>query len=137
MKQICNFHWIGDPKPLKRHRQGKGGHSYDPSKKDKQDFLLAVSQHIPKEITEKPLGARILITVARPKSHYGTGKNSDKIKPKFVNAIPVGDIDNYEKFIYDAMNGVFFKDDRQIVCHTVGKVYGLVGGLDISIREMI
>ena len=35
----------------------------------------------------------------------------------------VGDVDNLAKFVLDAMNGVFFDDDSQIVELTVRKCY--------------
>lgn len=53
----------------------------------------------------------------RPKSHYGTGRNSGKLKvtaPTHNDGKP--DRDNLDKAILDAMTGIgFMRDDKQVV----------------------
>ena len=69
---------------------------------------------------EDPVYGAISMTIEvyidRPKSHFGTGRNSDKVKES-APAYPISrpDLDNYIKFVFDALNGVFYKDDSQVV----------------------
>ncbi len=53
----------------------------------------------------------------RPKSHFGTGRNSGKIKdssPVFCDKI-AKDVDNIVKMCQDCLNRYLYLDDRQIV----------------------
>lgn len=144
MKELCTIIWRGEPKPLKRHRHRtvkmKTGRefiaSYDPSSKDKRDFLLAVQESAPEVPSDKPIIGLLLFTMPRSKSHYGTGKNSEIIKKTSFDKIPKGDLDNYEKFIYDSMNKIFFADDKQIVGHIPIKRYGKMGSIKIKLFEL-
>ncbi len=52
----------------------------------------------------------------RPKSHYRTGKYSHILKEDIpVEHTKTPDLDNLIKFVSDSFNGVFYKDDSQIV----------------------
>lgn len=58
----------------------------------------------------------------RPASHYGSGRNSGKIKasaPKFKKGKP--DLDNLEKAVQDALTGIVYGDDAQIVTKVTDK----------------
>jgi len=45
------------------------------------------------------------------------------------------DIDNVAKVFLDAMNGIVYKDDTQVVSLHVNKVYAQESGVDVLIRE--
>ena len=108
------FYVPGEPKALKRHRSGKFG-NYDPSKSDKADFLIVSRQHCPERPLIGPLYLYVDFYFQRPKSHYGTGKNAEKLKPTApLYHIARPDADNLTKFVCDALNGVFWCDDAQI-----------------------
>jgi Holliday junction resolvase RusA-like endonuclease len=47
------------------------------------------------------------------------------------------DIDNIIKAYLDAMNGVVYLDDTQVVRVSAKKVYSMVAGVDVCIREEI
>ena len=56
--------------------------------------------------------------------HYGTGRNADKLKDSAPKRHTTSwDVDNAMKFILDSMNGVFFRDDRQIYTARITKAY--------------
>ena len=116
------FEVRGEPKAQMRHRHFQRGEfkgSYDPSEMDKKNFLLTVQEKAPKEPFIEPIAITLVFYVARPQNHYGTGRNKAQLKenaPEFSITRP--DIDNYCKLIFDALNGVFWKDDSQI-CHLV------------------
>lgn len=47
------------------------------------------------------------------------------------------DIDNILKVVLDALNGVAYEDDKQVVCISCQKVYGyLMGMLQIAVSEV-
>lgn len=91
MKQI-SFTIPGEPRIQRRHRDRKGGGKFDPSVKDKESFLVqAMAQCNPDEPLTEDLHMILLC--------YG--------------AYVRGDIDNYLKFIMDALNGIYYVDDKQ------------------------
>lgn len=64
----------------------------------------------------------------RPKSHFGTGRNANKLKdsaPTFCNKV-AKDCDNMEKFAMDSMNKYIYLDDRQVVELSSRKCWCLV-----------
>ncbi len=111
------------PVPQARHRVGRG-RMYDPSVGAKQQFMLYASRYAPEDRFKGELEIGIDLTIARPKNHYGTGRNKHKLKdnaPKSPVTRP--DIDNYLKLYMDAMNKVFWEDDSQIVVAHARKRY--------------
>lgn len=72
--------------------------------------------------------------LTRPKSHYGTGKNRDKVKPSAA-VVPHQDVDNLAKGVLDAANGVVWYDDSAVVRLIAEKRYGL-GRSVLRIREV-
>lgn len=66
-----------------------------------------------------PVWLRAVFCFARPKSHFGSGKNSDVLKesaPQKHAQTP--DLDKLLRCLCDALTGVVFRDDSQ-VCHVV------------------
>ena len=118
---------LGKPKQQPRHRhytRGKFTGTYDPAQKDKFNFLLTVQNNAPKKPFDEPLRVDIDCYFSRPKCHYGTGKNRGIIKkssPRFHTVKP--DIDNLRKFVMDALNKVFWRDDSIICEGTTRKFY--------------
>ena len=46
------------------------------------------------------------------------------------------DLDNYEKAILDSLNGIYFKDDRQIVSQKSQKIWTDKGKIKIILKEI-
>ena len=72
-----------------------------------------------------PLRVLMTFAVARPQSHYGTGRNATRLKdsaPKFPTSKP--DLLKCSRAVEDACTGVCYVDDAQIVVETLRKVYG-------------
>ena len=46
------------------------------------------------------------------------------------------DCDNIIKVVLDALNGVAYYDDKQVICVSCSKYYGITGFLKISINEI-
>ena len=118
------FEVPGNPIALKRHRHTKAGFSYDPSKSDKADFLAMCMNNRPKKPFEGALSVKLEFFFVRPKSHYGMGKNAGRIKESAPQEhITKPDVDNLIKFVLDSLNGIFYKDDRQVVNLLAFKTY--------------
>ena len=88
----------------------------------KLSFLQAVGPEF------KPYDQAICVRVnahfARPKGHFGTGRNEGVLKksaPEHMMVKP--DADNVVKAVIDALNGVAFLDDKQIIHVHGSKAY--------------
>lgn len=104
-----------EPVSLKRHRHRLKGGTYDPSKKDKDDFVKVVGE-LPLEKMTKPIKCTLHFFCKRPKTHYKTGKNAHILKdtaPKYNTNNK--DLDNMVKFVLDALNDKLYTDDCLIV----------------------
>lgn len=112
-----------EPVSLKRHRHRLTGGTYDPSKKEKDEFVNMIND-MPSEKMTNPIKCGLNFYCKRPKSHYKTGKNSHILKetsPKYNTNNK--DLDNMVKFILDALNGKLYIDDCQIVEINCKKLY--------------
>ena len=111
-----------EPVSLKRHRHRLHGGTYDPSKKEKDDFVKAI-ETLPEKMT-KPIKCILNFYCKRPKTHYKTGKNSNILKdtsPKYNTNNK--DLDNMVKFVLDALNDKLYTDDSLIFEITCSKLY--------------
>lgn len=112
-----------EPVSLKRHRHRKHGGTYDPSKKEKDEFVGLIDD-MPNIKMTKPIICVLNFYCKRPKIHYKTGKYSNILKeiaPKYnVNN---KDLDNMVKFVLDALNDKLYVDDCQIVEIQCKKLY--------------
>ena len=112
-----------EPVSLKRHRHRKMGGTYDPSKKDKDDFIKVLG-NLPTEKMITPIKCDLIFYCKRPKTHFRTGKKSNELKesaPKHNTNNK--DLDNMVKFVLDALNDKLYKDDCQITNITCMKTY--------------
>ncbi len=84
-----------------------------------------------------PIAAGALFFLGRPHSHFGTGRNAGALR-RFAPAAPTGkpDLDNLLK-ILDALNGLAFEDDAQIVVVThLAKAYAEPDAKPRSVFEL-
>ncbi len=79
-----------------------------------------------------PLAVTLRCVFERPKSHYRTGKNSDKLRAD-APGYPYPDIDNLGKAVLDALNKVAWHDDKQVVSLGIKKEYGLEPGCQVTV----
>ncbi len=121
---MINFLVKTRPKPQQRHRSN-GRFQYDPSSKDKKDFLLQAKQFAPAKPITKDIEISITFCYKRPRNHYISKKKVLILKedaPFYKSS--KADLDNLVKFVCDALNGIFYKDDSQIVSIYASKVWG-------------
>lgn len=131
----------GPPCALQRHRsaiRGKGARAfvqhYDPeaNKSNKariQQFAVLAQRDGGVKMLSGPLGLSIVARFPRPKSHYGTGKNANTLKPSAPWAhTQKPDLSNILKIVEDALNGVVWHDDSEIDSVTIHKCWTEDGG---------
>lgn len=67
------------------------------------------------DLISGPVRLSVQFHFARPKSHFGTGRNADQLKisaPEHHSQSP--DLDKLVRCLGDALTGIVFRDDRQI-----------------------
>ncbi len=123
------------PTSQKRHRHTRGGRTYDPCSEQKRDFLRlcqSISAPPVDEHMHAPIGCMLTFTFARPCSHRTSKGVLRKSAPLCHVYKP--DADNLAKFVMDALNGVYYKDDSQICALQVLKRYGDEGSVRIELE---
>lgn len=78
-------------------------------------------------ITEVPVRLVVVFKFARPRGHFGTGRNSGKLKasaPDLHAQSP--DLDKLVRCLGDALTGIVWRDDRQ-VCELTARREWTVG----------
>jgi Holliday junction resolvase RusA-like endonuclease len=134
---------LGEPKAQARHRhfQMKGVkhvQTYDPSKSKKGTFASILQDNAPKTPLEGPLSLDLIFYMPRPKNHYGTGKKTGELKPSapdWHTGRP--DIDNLTKFVQDALNKIYWRDDSIICNLTARKMYSENPRTEIVITKLL
>ncbi len=73
-----------------------------------------------------PVQVRLDFYFARPRDHYGTGRNAGVVKPG-APAFPIGgmsgDVDKLTRACLDAMTGCVYADDSQVIALVATKNY--------------
>ena len=66
---------------------------------------------------EGAIALKVTCFFARPKSHYGTGRNAGRLKasaPPYPISKGRNDLDKLLRLIFDAMTGIVYEDDSQV-----------------------
>lgn len=136
---ITSFVIEGDPVAKGRPkfaRRGKFVSVYTPEKtktyeaKVAEVAMIAMGDHDP---LETPIVVCVYISMAVPAS-YSKKRRKDCLD-KIERPLKKPDIDNVAKGITDAMNGIVYQDDCQIVSLHVTKVYATESSVSIFISE--
>ena len=83
---------------------------------------------------ENPLQVDIQAYYPIPKS-FSRAKAKEAVSEN-LRPTTKPDCDNITKVVLDALNGVAYNDDRQVVCVSCNKYYGETGYLKIHIKEL-
>lgn len=84
---------------------------------------------------QTPVRVLIDIRLKRPKSHYTTKGQLKKSAPKFPISKRSGDLDNFEKTVLDALNGIAYDDDSQVTDLHCYKAYSDKNKTTIEIKH--
>jgi len=85
------------------------------------------------QLLRGPLCLSIVFHVPRPKGHIGK-HGVRPSAPRFPAVRP--DVDKLSRAVLDALSGVLYIDDAQIVEKTVAKYYGEPARAEITVREL-
>jgi Holliday junction resolvase RusA-like endonuclease len=84
----------------------------------KQAITAEVAPHVTGELATCAVSIAATFYVARPAYHFGTGRNAGRLKPS-APAFPVkrsgGDLDKLARALLDALTGIVYRDDSQVV----------------------
>lgn len=110
--------------------------AYDPKKsRDFKDYVrLAATEHAPAALLEGPLGIAVTAFRSTPKSF----SKKKAVAAELGEILPVSkpDADNYLKGVKDALKGVIWKDDSQVVDAFVRKRYSARPRIEVMIKEL-
>ena len=117
------FEVAGAPRPLQRPRFA-GGRVYNPSAGDLARFRAAAAPFAPPAhavASPGPVTVVLEFRFARPASHVcRSGRLAAGAPARHISA---PDVDNLAKLVLDALNGLFFADDRQVERVDARKTY--------------
>ena len=102
--------WRGRPRTKQRPRLGRRRKAYTPAAtlEFERSVKEAWQEQHPEEPLEGPVGMCVEIGSDHIEVHVWELAESQR--PKYVT----GDIDNYQKSIQDALNGLAYVDDKQV-----------------------
>jgi crossover junction endodeoxyribonuclease RusA len=84
---------------------------------------LTAAKHFPQPITGA-VRLDVAFMLTRPKSHYGSGRNSDVVRPTApVYPTVSPDIDKILRALLDSLSTIAFVDDKQVIHVNVTKQY--------------
>lgn len=143
---LVRFFAVGQPQPAGSKRAFRNPRSgrilvTDDNKRSKPWQAIVASAGA------EQMGAEFLISipslevdldfiVPRPKGHYGTGRNAALLKPS-APAFPAvkPDVLKLARSVEDALTGVVWRDDAQIVTERLTKRYGSPAGVRVTVWE--
>lgn len=130
---------LGDVIPKGRPRFTRSGRAYTPSKTHDYEskVKLAYLKEYPSGMAfkDEPLEMIVNVYMAIPKSV--SKKKHDHMLLHEYPTQHKGDVDNFLKSIADALNGVAYTDDCQIVCATINKIWSESSKAEVTIRSLI
>jgi len=141
MTFILTFKVDANPVGKQRARYAKRGNfvqTYTPDKTRNYESLIkeaAIQAMGSNEILETPVNLYLYIRAPIPQSY--SKKRLEACLNGSEKPIKKPDASNVLKSVEDAMNGVVYKDDSQIVNIHVSKVYSSLAGVDICVKECL
>ena len=126
----------GEPKGKARPRITKTGHAYTPKATHDYEKLISLAfknKYKDIEPTCKPLKVKMIAYFGIPKSW--SKKRQKQALNNEIRPIKKPDADNIGKMV-DALNGLAWHDDSQIVEHTITKWYSDKPRLEIEVEEI-
>lgn len=148
MMDVFSFKACGIPQPAGskrgfpiRRKNGKIGVSITDANPKSADWKtlvsLAASEQFHGDLMTGPLHVRLKFCMPRPKGHYGTGKNADRVKdsaPEFPTTKP--DVLKLARAVEDALTGIVYGDDAQIVMEDLQKCYDTNPRVVVSVTRL-
>lgn len=99
--------------------------------------LMAARECDGRQPTNEAVHMTVCWDIARPQGHWGTGRNAGKIKtraPQFPTSKRSGDLDKLERALLDALTGIVYVDDSQVVSINASKRYAIGTGSQMIVK---
>lgn len=123
----------GEPVGKQRHRMTFTGVTYTPQKtREKEEQIAWIAKEQGAKRTDGHVTASIDAWFKLPKSQM---KNAAQLVGKPCDKRP--DIDNIFKLCLDALNGICYEDDRQVIEISGHKYWDTEPHIDIVLKEVI
>ena len=132
---MSRFEIPGEPYGKGRPRFTRSGQIYTPKKTRDYEKMVQHEYLVQTggKLYDGPIVANIYATCAVPKSD--TKKNRGLKLAGHILPTKTPDCDNIAKTILDALNGIAYKDDSQIIQLHVYKKYGETGKTEVELHE--
>lgn len=141
---ILKFEVMGKPQGKARARTLRNGHSYTPENTVLYENLIKTSfqsqcglhrfDNIPGSELKQPLSMQIFAVYEIPKS-FTKGKRL-AAEHNMIRPTTKPDADNIAKVVCDALNGIAYIDDTQVVELEVTKLYGDVPKVTVCMSDI-
>lgn len=128
----------GNPVGKARPRHTKSGHTYTPEKTTSYENLvkLMYSQNYKSVVFDADIPLAISIEAYMPIPQSASKKKAELMKQNILLPTKKPDCDNIAKIICDALNGIAYPDDKQIVSMLVSKRHSDAPCVKISIWDV-
>lgn len=85
-------------------------------------------------VLEGPVSISMAFVLIRPKGHFGTGRNADRLKAD-APSHPTGPPDALKlgRAVEDSLTSVIWRDDAQVVSELLTKRYGPTDGVQVDV----
>lgn len=141
---ILNFQFKGKPIPYARERKGRFNSFYNPKEKEMKELRKLLLKSLSKNQKEK-LGEILknpdsLYYVYLKAIYYVPIPKGDSVDLKILKEEQVikpairPDLDNYDKFVIDALHEVVFDDDKRVISINAAKLYSLNPRTELEIK---
>lgn len=123
-----------------RAKDGRSGTNVTDANPKARPWKDQIAQHVGEAwgVTTPPLDGplkiRFTFYAQRPTGHYGSGRNSDRLKPSappYPTSRP--DALKLARAVEDALSGILYRDDSQIVTELLEKRYGTPERVEIQV----
>jgi len=124
--------------PYKDKKTGKIRIAMAPANKRQKPWMADVKAFAVEAYKGDPVkgavGLYIDFYLPRPKSHYGTGKKIDRLKDSAPGRpITTPDLTKLTRALEDALKGIIWRDDSQVVSQYIEKHYSNKPGAQVTI----
>ena len=139
---MIEFVITGKPIAKKRPRFARRGSfvtTYSDQETEESKVMAQILSQLGKDWTpiEDAVALEIIFHMPYLQGHYGTGRNSHRLKPgaPYYHAAKP-DLDNLLKFYLDAMNEIVFRDDNRVVRISSFKLWSKDPQTIIRVKKM-
>lgn len=127
--------WVpGDPVGKGRPRLGRGGRVYTPDATRRAEHAVAAAWWSPVIPIEIPVEVWVTAYYARPKDHFLKDGSLSAAGKRLPVPMKTPDLDNVVKLVLDALNGVAYRDDKQVQRFMADRYWATEEGPGVLVR---